>query len=130
METIPEIAKRIKNIRLELKYERQEDFATALGLSKQNIQMYESGTEPKSKFYVNLYKAHNINPLYVMGVSDNKYCLSEKETKGKEIFSENEIDKKIEDKVNKILSETFGVKKNSVITIGKYGINNLAYRLN
>ena len=40
-----QIANRIKQVRTELGYKRQEDFALALGLSKQNIQMYEAGSE-------------------------------------------------------------------------------------
>lgn len=72
----PTIAKRIKQIRIELGYDTQESFAKALGLKKQNIQMYESGSEPKSNFYKSLYKLHNINPLFIMGITDNKYCLN------------------------------------------------------
>ena len=60
-----------------LKYVRggltQEEFAIRLSLKKQNIQQYESGTEPKMNFFEKLVNIFEVNINWLLTGKGDKY---------------------------------------------------------
>ena len=60
-----------------LKYVRggltQEEFAIRLSLKKQNIQQYESGTEPKMNFFEKIVNIFEVNINWLLTGKGDKY---------------------------------------------------------
>ncbi len=97
-------SERIKSIRIcEGFADNQQGFAELFGMSKQNISGYEKGIEPKSIFYITLYQKFRYNPLYVMGVSENKYIIES----SKSIKDLNDRITELENNMKKIEEESF-----------------------
>jgi len=65
---------RIKELRTELKMTMQQ-LGDLLAVPKSYISLYESGTEPRSYFYIKLYELYKINPLWLMGFDTKKYLI-------------------------------------------------------